>query len=180
MLLAYHAAFCVVIASTFLVTRLRRMVWGGGAQQASNAGREIQIETGIPKIIKNPFGHGIGQGAETLGTVGSGGMLTIDNYHLLIILEYGVVGFLIYYGIVISAIIYSGRAAISPRLDPELTLLAPLCITMANFLVIKSVFSQQDNHPIIFMALGMIAALVYRAQTPRGETRRNGALPAIR
>lgn len=176
--LAYPAAFSMVIAATFFVTRLRRKVWGGGAQEASNAGREIQVQTGIPKIISNPIGHGIGQGAETLGTVGSGGMLTIDNYHLLIILEYGVIGFFIYYGIVIASIIYSGRTALSPKLEPELTLLAPLCITMANFLVIKSVFSQQDNHPIIFMILGMIAALVYRTQATRSAITSGARLAA--
>jgi hypothetical protein len=36
-----------------------------------------------------------------------------------------------------------------------------------NFFVIKSVFSQQDNHPLVFMMLGMVVALVWRIQQQR-------------
>lgn len=160
--LAYPAVFCTFIAATFFVTRLKRMVWGGGAEQASNQGRLNQIERGLPKIASNPIGHGIGEGAETLGVVSRGGVLTIDNYYLLIALEYGVIGFLVYYGAILSAIFYSGRHALDPSNDREFGYLVPLCVTLTNFFIIKSVFSQQDNHPLIYMMLGMVVALVYR------------------
>lgn len=172
--LAYPAVFCAAIAATFFVTRLRRMVWGGGAEQASNQGRMNQIERGLPKVMANPFGHGIGEGAETLGVVARGGMLTIDNYYLLIVLEYGVLGFLVYYGMILSAIVYSGREALRPTEDREMTLLVPLCVTLTNFFVIKSVFSQQDNHPLIFMMLGMVVALIYRKRQTEKAARQSG------
>lgn len=162
LVLAYPTMFCAIVGATFFVTRLRRMVWGGGAEQQSNAGRMTQIQDAIPKILGNPIGHGAGQGAETLGMRGAGGILTIDNYYLVIALEYGVIGFVVYYGLIVSAILYSGRNAFDPTSERELTFLVPICVTLTNFFIIKSVFSQQDNHPLIFMLLGMIVALVYR------------------
>lgn len=162
LVLAYPAMFCAVVGATFFVTRLRRMVWGGGAEQKSNQGRLAQIEDAIPKILANPIGHGAGQGAETLGRHGAGGILTIDNYYLLIALEYGLLGFIAYYGLILGAISYAGRHALDPTPQREQTFLVPICVTLANFFVIKAVFSQQDNHPLIFMLLGMVVALVYR------------------
>jgi hypothetical protein len=47
--------------------------------------------------------------------------------------------------------------------DKEAELLLPLVVALSAFLVIKLVFSQDDNHPMIYMMLGMVAALVYRA-----------------
>jgi hypothetical protein len=43
---------------------------------------------------------------------------------------------------------------------------------MAAFLVIKWVHGQGDNHPILFMMLGMVSALIYKLRngTPETET----------
>ena len=163
-LFASPAVVVATVMATFFVRRLRLMVWGGGAQAASNEGRADQLDKGLPMVLKNPIGHGPGQAAETLGHHGGGGVLTIDNYYLAIGLEYGVVGFVAFYGMFILAGYQAGKRAITmsgsgPR---EFDLFVPLTVSLANFIVIKSVFSQQDNHPIVFMMLGMIVALAYR------------------
>lgn len=46
----------------------------------------------------------------------------------------------------------------------ELALFAPVMLALLNFFVIKSVFSQDDNHGLIFMMVGMYAALSYRCK----------------
>src|SRR6185312_11435109 len=154
------AMFCAVLAATFVVPRLHVAIWGGGAQQSSTDARVAQFNLGMPKILHNPFGYGIGMGAETLGYAPFG-QLTIDTYYISVALEYGVLGFIIYYSMVAFSIYHSGRRVFETRPDlPEPNpLFAPLAIAMTNFLVIKSVFSQQDNHPVVYMMLGAVVAL---------------------
>ncbi len=169
--LAYPVLFAAVVAATFVVPRLRRSVWGGGAQAASNAGRDMQVENFLPAIIKNPFGYGIGQSAEVLGTRGRGDMLTIDNYYIGVALEYGVLGFLVYYGMMLLAIWYSARSSIQDAWDPksEFAYLVPISIALTNFFVIKGVFAQTDLHGVYYMLLGMVVALMARARGERAE-----------
>lgn len=169
--LAYPAFFALLMGLTFVSRRLEIMVWGSQATEGSNLSRAQQLALGIPKLLKNPFGYGAGQGAETVGWF-SGSFLSIDNYYLAVAIEYGVLGFIFYYGL----IIYMGGLAawngafVRNEADPEFDYIIPLGIAMAEFFIIKSVFSQQDNHPLVFMMMGMIMALVYRAKTQNSST----------
>jgi len=161
--LGYPAIFCLAVAATFFVGKLRVKVWGGGAQQASSGARLAQYQMGIAKFVHNPFGYGIGMGAETLD-FRPFGELTIDTYYISIALEYGLLGFILYFGMIAVATVSAGRRALglkSSEMKDE-PLFVPLTIAMINFLVIKTVFSQQDNHPIIYMMLGAIVALSSR------------------
>lgn len=169
-LVAYPAAFAAFIVATFFVGRLRNMVWGSGAQQFSTESRKVQVAMGMPKVWSEPWGHGIGQGASTLGFTNQAGAVTIDTYYLAVALEFGVIGFLVYYGIFVAAI-WKGIQAISNSTDKDTLLLVPLMIALINFMVIKSIFSQQENHPLIFALLGATVALVYRTrQTALAKT----------
>jgi len=162
---AYPVFFVGLVGATFFVRSLEIMVWGSQATAGSNDARGRQIEMGLPKILQNPIGYGPGQGADTLGFhVGS--FLTIDNYYLLIVLEYGLVGFGLYFGLILFMMWLTGREIVfgKPSDDPENQYLIPLGITLAVFFVIKAVFSQTDNHPLIYMMMGMIMALLYRAR----------------
>jgi hypothetical protein len=107
--LAYPVLFGVFLVGTFTVGRLRTMIWGGGAQSFSTQARIDQYSRGTEILIANPFGHGVGMGAETLGFTNLAGVLTIDTYYLTIALEYGVLGFAAYYGMFIVAMVIAGR-----------------------------------------------------------------------
>lgn len=160
---AYPVIFGAIVASTFLVGRIHARVWGNGPQQFSDQSRVEQYHLGIPKILTHPWGYGIGMGSEALGFADNGGFGTIDSYYILIGLEYGIVGFFIYYGMILLGLYEAGRYTLSSRpLKDESSLLIPIAVTLLNFVVVKSVFAQQDNHPIIFMILGMLVALVWR------------------
>ena len=161
-LLAYPLAATTFALATLFVGRVRHIVWGTGAQGYSDQARQDQIHMGIPLILKHPWGYGIGRGAETLGYAPFG-FLTIDNYYLAIVLEYGVVGFIIYYGMFLAAVFYSGKRIVAERFsEPELELIIPAAIALVNFVMIKSVFSEEGNHPIVFMMLGMVVAFLHR------------------
>jgi O-antigen ligase len=172
--LAYPVIFALFIAATMFVGRLRNMVWGGGDTAASTASRGAQYDMGIPMILKAPWGHGAGTGGSTLGFVSPAGITTIDTYYLAVGLEYGVIGFFVYYGMLVISTYYAAKYAVrSPT--GELSYFMPAAIALVNFIVIKSVFSQQDNHPLIFMLMGIVTAMVYRATHEKPEA---GAPPA--
>jgi hypothetical protein len=162
--LAYPAIFTGAITASFFVGRIRNLVWGDGSQNSSNQARIDQWIMGMPKIFDRPWGYGLGMGAVTLN-YRPYGVLTIDSYYLLMLLEVGVVGFLLYYGMLLSAIGYGASALWKRRgLAGETGLIAPATIALCAFVVEKAVFSEQDNHPLAFMLMGMVAALAYRAR----------------
>jgi hypothetical protein len=160
--LSYPVVFGLFVTATFFVGRLRHLVWGSGAQQFSTDARQLQYEMGIPKVLTHPLGHGIGEASFVLGYTNRAGQLTIDTYYLSIALDHGIIGFILYYGMFLLAIYKAARIAIFSE-DRELSLAGPVAIALINFVVIKSVLSQQENHPLAFMMLGMVVALTYHA-----------------
>lgn len=160
--LAYPAVLIAFMASTMFVPRISAMVWGSGAQQASTEARQEQYRAGIPMVIARPWGHGMGRGATRLGFVNRAGIGTIDTYVLAVALEVGIPGLICYFGM-LGVAIYAGARAVQKARDRETQLLIPLTIALANFVVIKTILSQLDNHPLVFAMLGATVALVYRA-----------------
>jgi hypothetical protein len=163
---SYPLMGLAVFAASVFIGKIRRKVWGGGEDYNSNFARVTQYQTGVPMVLKHPWGYGIGRGAETLGFSVPGGLLTIDTYYLMIALEYGVVGFVVFYSMFLWTIYKGGRAALlGDSSSRDQTFLAPAVICLTNFVIIGAVFSQQDNNPIVFMALGMVVALLSRVKT---------------
>ena len=155
-----------IIATAFYVLslwwhRLEVMIWGGGAQQASNESRKEQWRMAVPKVLKWPFGNGIGEGANALGYTNAGGTLTIDSYYLSIALEYGILGFFVYYGLIMTGVWQAVKHALRSSME-EAELLVPLAVALTVFIIVKGVLSQDDSHSVIFMMLGMVAALTAR------------------
>lgn len=159
--IAYPAVFMGFIAATFLVGRLRAKVWGTGAHSFSTHAREEQWALGMPMIFDRPWGYGMGQGAAKLGYVDSGGVFSIDSYFLLVGLDVGVLGFLAFLGIFVPQLMYVVKYLPKIRTMEHL-LIIPLTISIANFLVIKVIFAQTENHPLSFACLGAISAMLYR------------------
>jgi hypothetical protein len=177
--LAYPALFSLAVASTAFVHRIRVKVWGGadGNQDASNQGRKDQFIAAVPKIIKRPIGYGVGQGGETLQFKIPDGSLTIDSYYLSVILEYGILGFIVYYTIFIRAAWVGGKFALAESDDEEFKLLFPIAISLVSFVVIKSVFSQEDGHTLPFMLISATLALSARANARAHERSKQGQGP---
>jgi O-antigen ligase len=165
--LSYPAMFCLFVAATFFIGRLRAKVWGNGAQDASNESRQVQWATGMPKVWEAPWGHGQGRAGIVLGYFAADGSLTIDSYFLSLLLEFGFIGFAIYVAFFLRSAWIGGNSAFRSNKDREIEFAIPLAISLLNFLVIKSVFSQDDNHPLAFMMAAGCLALTYRSRLER-------------
>ena len=174
----YPVLFAGVLAVTLFVGRVRRIVWGGGETQASTDGRKMQLQMAKPIILHNPIGHGVATGAEVLGFREPGGLLTIDSYVLSILIEYGVIGFIVFYGMFAWTAARSLREGMAtPTARRELNLLLPTGVALIVFMIIKSVFSEEGNHPLLFILLGMCCALFYRIRM--GEARLTAPAPEV-
>jgi O-antigen ligase len=162
--LSYPFVFSLAVAAALSVHRLRARLLGNGAQDASNQSRIDQWHMGLPKVLSHPWGYGCGMSGDVLGYVapGSDGP-TIDLYYLRLLLEYGVLGCVVFLSFIIIAIYYAVKYFMMNRERPrEFTFLIALAMSLINFVIIKSVFAQEDGHPLMFMMLGAVVALVYR------------------
>lgn len=167
--IAYPVILSTFLVATFFVGRLRALVWGTKAQSFSSMAREEQVDMGLPMIFSQPWGRGIGRAAEELGYRNLAGGLTIDTYYLAIGLEFGVIGFLVYFGIFLTALLYGMKYLLDAK-DGAETLLIPVMIALSIFVVVKSVFAQQENHPLVFIFLGVLFALCYRVRMQKSES----------
>jgi hypothetical protein len=141
------------------VGKVRHLVLGNGSGQSSTDARYAQYALGLPKVVQQPFGHGIGQSGIVLGYAPNG-FLTVDTYYITLLLDYGVAGFVVYFSMFGVAIYEASRRSLLHQTEGDETYLAPLAMALINFVVIKSVFSQPDNHPLVFMMLGAIVAII--------------------
>jgi hypothetical protein len=174
---AYPSVFLAAVAATMFVHKIHVIVFGGGAQAASNEARSNQFRMAMPALLRNPIGHGAGQSGLALGYA-PGDFIAVDSYYISLALDYGIFGLALYvaiFAIVIgSAVTVMLRAA--PTQDREEGLLVPLATCLCAFLVIRGVFQQPDIHPMIFMLMGMVLALVARAKAV--EAQASPAAPA--
>jgi len=163
--LVYPAIFCAAVASTFIVGRIKNKVWGTGQYAASNEGRMAQVRAGTPKVLDHPFGHGIGMGGDALGYTNKAGVQTVDSYLLQIGLDMGLFGLIAYSVLLIAPIFFAIKYSFKPAArDNENNFLVPLAGSLVNFTAIKFIFANDDNHPLMFMMVGIVIALVCRVR----------------
>ncbi len=159
---AYPAVFIGGIAVVMASHTLHDMVFGGGAQASSNAARDTQLQMAWKSFSKAPWGHGAGQDGSAMGYA-QVSQITVDNYFIALLLDYGALGILFWYGMFIVAIVEATRCSISDRYagTREAALLAPLAVALTAFLVVKWVHAGDYGHSVAYMMLGMVSALVF-------------------
>ncbi len=158
------AALGVLMAST----TARTAILGGGQHASSDEARLVQWRMGWPKIFHMPIGYGPGAGGDALGFVSPSGVLTIDTYYLSLLLDYGVLGFLAFMTFFGRATWLGIRTYLGAKPASEEELAGPAAVAMLNFMVIKSVLSQESNHVYAFAIAGIIVALSIRARNAAG------------
>lgn len=112
-------------------------------------------------ILQNPWGFGADKGPVALGYRLPNGMLTIDSYYLSIGLDYGVIGFVAFYTMILTAIYLCVRVYLTVA-DDEAKFAAPIGVTLGAYLVIKSVLSQPQNQWLLYILIGAALTLNYR------------------
>jgi hypothetical protein len=179
-LLCYPLMLVLAVLSVFFVGRVRNKVLGTGIAAASTEARVNQWHMGMPKLLHHPEGHGVGMAGDTLGYALPNGQLTIDTYYLSVLLEYGVIGFVVYFGTFIAAIYRAVVTALSASwFDDEVSLAAPAAVSLTNFVFTKSVLSQEDNHSLAFLMLGVVLGLASQARRPARRSAYAVRAPAI-
>ena len=160
-LFSYPAGLGMLAALMLASRRFQVLILGNdGSHAASTDARVAQYTMGMQKFLQWPFGYGIGQGSPTLGFGRAAGFESIDTYYLSVLLEYGIAGFIVYFGMFAIAIYEAGRRSLlASSTNESKSFLLPIAISLITFIVIKSVFSQQDNHPVVFMMMGALMAL---------------------
>ncbi len=161
--LGYPAIIAGFLVLSLVWQRLGSMVWGGGAQQASNDARKAHWAALWPKLARWPFGHGAGNSGDALGYANGAGVVTVDSYYISVLLDYGVIGFFVFYGMLVAAMT-SALSYGSKSSDGETQILMPIAVILGLFAIVKGVLSQEGNHALIFMLMGMVCALTYRAR----------------
>src|SRR3546814_13976728 len=102
------------------------------------------FQSGIPMILKNPWGFGADQGAAALGYLTPAGEITLDSYYLTIGLDYGVAGFIAFYGMLLAAIYLCVRVCLTSS-EREARSAAPAAIALGAYFVIQSVLTQSED-----------------------------------
>ena len=96
-----------------------------------------------------------------MGFVGGDGALTLDNYYLWIALDYGMIGFGLFYGMILLAIHRNFMISVRDQGEDNNRALVVMT-TLVSFIILKTVLSEEDNHSLLFMLLGMTVALMWR------------------
>ncbi|HLZ84479.1 MAG TPA: O-antigen ligase family protein [Caulobacteraceae bacterium] len=166
----FPVALLLTVVLTIVWPRMHVMVFGNGQAQTSTLARQAQLRLAIPKLVKHPWGYGESMGADTVGFYEPGGDLTLDSYYITVAIEYGVVGFVLYYGFFGYIVFFAAKTRLSTRnAEREYEFLTVLAIAVSNFFIIKMVFSQQENHPIVYMYAGMVVALAARLKSQTAQ-----------
>ena len=166
-MMIYPMGIALFVVLAFTWRRVGVLVFGTGAQQFSTEARKMQWRQGWPKIFDNPVGHGIGTSPDVLNFHTLQGRQTIDSYYLGVLLEIGVLGFIVFYGMFVVAIYQAARAAVKTN-DKETLFLGAAAVALVNFMVSKSIYSQLENNPLAFILLGLVVALLRRYKAERG------------
>lgn len=167
-------------AALMLSTRIRTKVLGGSEHRFSNDARSDQWSQGLEKIWESPvLGFGANQGGSRLGFTNSEGKLTVDSHMLSHLMDYGFVGFAVYYGMFAYAIWKAGQLALSTTDTVRRSLAVAFAIFLCEFVVIKSVFSSEANHSLVFMGLAGIVALYYHERLARSVSATSVAAPPL-
>lgn len=176
LILGYPVGIAGFLTLSIVWNRLNYMMWGGdsGAAVSSTLARTEQLALFWPKFFAWPFGYGVGQSGEALLYFSPGGMLTVDSYFITIALEYGALGFLAFFGMFAVAGLVAARWSVFDRADKGRDFM-PIAVMMPIFILIKTVLSQDNEHALIFMALGLLIAMNHARkqrfrQQPHHET----------
>jgi O-antigen ligase len=174
MLAVFSFGFVSLVGLIFAWQRLYNIVFGGGDTAASTEARFIQWNLAKPHILSNPItGHGIGMAPEVVGYVTTGGSLpTLDTYILSLLVEVGVPGFILFFGMIACGI-WTGLRLYLTNADKWSAVGGPIACSLIAFAVYRTALSQRENHTLFFLIIGLVFALSKLAFDRLAEKRKN-------
>jgi O-antigen ligase len=166
-------AFGSLIAATFLWKRLHNIVLGGGDAASSSQARFEQWEMAKPHILANPVtGHGLGMAAQVIGWMPPGSdQLSVDSYSLTLLVETGITGFLLFFGIVFLAAWGCAKVFLSDN-DKRAMLGAPLSSAFVAYGFYRLALSQRENQTLFYLLVAIAFIFISEARQRKIELAR--------
>jgi O-antigen ligase len=162
--LSYPALTALLGLAIMVVPAVHNRVLGGGSTQFSNNARHEQFALAVPAIAKRPlFGYGPGGSGGAIGWFNPAGEISVDSGYLTIAADYGLLGFLSFFGMIVLLGIQAGYMSIFAR-GKGVPLAAAVCAIFATIMSTKLVLSQMDNFPLLYIVLGLSAAVIYHGK----------------
>ncbi len=162
--LMYPMATLIFFIGMFTVPAIRNRTIGGGYTGASDQSRLEQFALLWPKLKANPFGYGGGSSGVVLQYYDPGGLLTVDSYVITLLIDMGVIGFLLFAALLIYLAVKMIQVAWSATDRDDVDLALPLACVFLVMIEVRLVLSQFDNHAMLFALMGLGAAVLARAR----------------
>lgn len=170
---AFPAAAIAFAGLVLTWNRLKVMVIGGGQHSFSDNAREVQWDRAFNNLMTNPLGFGTSRAGQVIGYKNLAGVGTLDSGYINLLIDTGIIGFVAFYVMNLTAIFYGLRIAVRTD-DKDLQFGAPAAIALTSLLIIKSVLSQPENLPVAFVLCGAVAALHWKSQRVSSQIARAG------
>lgn len=156
----FSTGFIAALGLIAFSTKLSNIVLGGGDTAGSTDARFVQFNMAVPHILANPVtGHGPGSAAELVGYYTLGGTVpTVDSFIITLLVEQGVPGLLLFFGMLIFGIWIGVRLYLTD-LDNRAAVGGPIACSIIAFAVYRLVLSQGENHTLLFLMIGIVFAI---------------------
>jgi O-antigen ligase len=158
-LFALLALVTSVVVGILVLGTMPDIIFGRNVtEMQSTSARTEMLNRGLSLISEHPtLGLGVGHGAEVLG-IRSGSMYILDNYFLSISLDSGLPALLAFLAFIAALFARVRLLIISPD---RVTASAAIAIALAlvGFLVVKTINSQTQIFPFLYIAAAMIWTL---------------------
>jgi O-antigen ligase len=144
-----------------MTTTLEGLVQGRTAVEVSSGNsRTMMIRRGVDAVQESPIvGYGQGQSPFYAGLLGSNNLLTIDNYYLSAVLDFGIPGLALLLLLFLEILLIMTKAVRLAETPEERSLLAACGATCAVMFG-QYVISSWDNLIFLFIAVGICMGAV--------------------
>lgn len=156
----FSMGILAVLGLIALSNRLFNMIFGGGEALGSTDARFVQFEMAVPHILSNPItGYGKGAAAPLVGYFNPGNPIpTIDSYVITLLVEQGVPGLLLFFGM-IGLGIWTGVRLYLTNANQRAAVGGPIACCLIAFAVYRPVLSETENHTLFFLVIGLVFAI---------------------
>lgn len=158
---AYPGGFMAIVVMVLFWQRAREFVIGGGVHQASDDARTEQWRRTWDAVESNPFGYGPGRIIDVIQYYNAAGGATVDGYYMNMLVEYGILGTILWAAFFLSVILIAARTyVLAANRDEEVA--GAVATSLVAYLVAKYGLSQTELQHLDFAMAGMAVALGWR------------------
>ena len=162
------------------VQSLRKKVLGGSETASSDTSRFDQANMAWPHILANPLtGHGLGNAGVVIGYTSPDGGVTVDSSILTLVVETGVPGIVLFFGMLLTMAWTTGRIYINGK-DRDSAVGAAFACSGIAYSVYRLVLSQRENQSLMLILIGCAFAFIrIIANQSRAKAKQTAPSPGL-